>query len=271
MSKAINKIAVIITLLMGIAFMLSPFEVNAANDVSIRPTLTFSVKSGDVLSIETYCNEVNEYSGFLFLEYVSDVSASGDSTCNLLVDTASYKNLTQDEKSYIMTYALNHIKDSGMSDMSKNKIYNFIANLDSTTSALVRQLSNDVNADYYRAYSAIKPALRWVSGIFGFFVLVIFGGLTISMIIDISYIAIPLIQCYLTKNETKKPILVSNEAWKAVKETVDVNSSKDTMMLYFQKKSKQLVILSICLLYLIGGKIYILVGNFVDLFSGLLG
>lgn len=274
MTKVVKKLALIIAILMGVAIMLSPFEVMASSGTDIRPTLTFSIVGGDDIKLEEFCNKINDYAGFEFLQ----CSSTGNTkTINLIVDTGTYKRLPQDEKSKIMEFTLDNIKDSGMSSTSRNRVYNFIANLDSATSSLVRQLSSDVNADFFKAYSGIKPVLGWFSLALGIFVLFMFGALSITLVLDIAYIAIPLFQVGLNSYSQKEgqpsgpPKIVSREAWKAVEATADLHSKRDTMVTYLHLKTKQLIVLSICILYLVGGKIFIFIGSFMDMFSGLLG
>ena len=172
-----------------------------------------------------------------------------------------------------MESALTTISNSSMSTMSRNKLYNFIESQDESTASLVRQLSNDVNADFAEAYMMFKPFSGVLGVVLGVFAIVIFVTLTMMILVDLSYIVIPMIRDFLTPSSANaKPKFVSNEAWYAVKEVDGANDTqKNVLLIYLKKKTMQFVALSICILYLLSGEIYILIGNLMDMFRGILG
>lgn len=272
------RYAIMVTLLLGVAILLSPFKVMAeGNEVEANPTLTISYISGEETSIRTYVNKVNNFSsneaGMSLLEFTNEGDTTGNGTYAgvLTLDFTIYKGLAQEQKSRVMQYALENLKDSGISTMASNKIYNFIQSQDESTASLVRQLSNDVNADFAEAYMMFKPFSGVLGVILGVFAIAIFVTLTLMIVVDLSYIVIPTIQDFLTQPQGK-PKFVSNEAWYAVKEVDSENhSNKNVLVVYFKKKVLQFVALSICILYLLSGQIYILIGNLMDMFRGMLG
>lgn len=272
------RYAIVITLLLGIAILLSPFKVMAeGDDVEANPTLTISYISGEETSIRTYVNKVNNFSSneadMNLLEFTNEGDTTGNGTYAgvLTLDFTIYKNLNQEQKSNIMQYALENLKDSGISTMASNKIYNFIQSQDESTASLVRQLSNDVNADFAEAYMMFKPFSGALGIVLGVFAIAIFVTLTMMILVDLSYIVIPMVRDFLTQPQGK-PKFVSNEAWYAVKEVDGENhSNKNVLVVYFKKKTMQFVALSICILYLLSGQIYILIGNLMDMFRGMLG
>ena len=98
--------------------------------------------------------------------------------------------------------------------------------------------------------------------------------LALTIIIDITYLVIPLSHILLFKsNSGEKPHLISLEAWSAMKEAESKSgsgSSKTPLSLWFLMRVKSIVILGICFLYLVSGEIYTLIAHLVDYFSGLL-
>lgn len=270
MIRLIKKVrfALVVTLFLGVALLLSPFEV-MADDIDAKPTLTFTCKSGDANKLESYANKVNIAVDFDFIE----VDSVSDTVYNLSLDMGTYKTLSQKNKTNTMENALNYIKKSNLSTLAKNKIYNFIETQDESTASLVRQLSRDVDADFAGAYTMFKPFSGWLGLILGLFSIVIFVTLTLMILVDLSFITIPLIRDWLTpSNANDKPKFVSNEAWYAVKEVDSANDNhKNVLNLYLKKKISQFIALSICILYLLSGKIYILIGNLMDMFRGILG
>lgn len=272
------RYAIVITLLLGIAILLSPFKVMATgSDVEANPTLTLSYSSGEDTAITRYVSKVNNYTvnttGVSLLTFTNKGSTASDLTNAgvLTLDFTTYRNLSQEEKSDVMQFALENIKDSGISTMASNKIYNFIESQDESTASLVRQLSNDVNADFAEAYMMFKPFSGALGIVLGVFAIAIFVTLTLMILVDLSYIVIPIIRDFLTQPQGK-PKFVSNEAWYAVKEVDGENhSNKNVLTVYLKKKTMQFVALSICILYLLSGQIYILIGNLMDMFRGMLG
>jgi len=198
------------------------------------------------------------------------------STKNLDVELnmVGYNGLAEKEKQQVIKIALDEVRNSKLSTGTKNKIYNFIAESDATTSALVRQLSDDVNADFISAYNTyFRPFSGVIGTILGGITLLIFILLAFTTVIDIAYIAIPAFQLALSAMADKKNKsnwLCSIEAKKAVEEAQSADSSenKSSMAIYFKLKTKQFIALSLCILYLTSGKIYVLIANIIDYFAG---
>lgn len=265
------RYAIVITLLLGVAMLLSPFKVMA--DVNAKPTLAISCNSADYNLILTSASDINTSAGFTFITVSASTQVGNTSSCNVSLDMTTYKNYEQSVKTSIMESALTTISNSSMSTMSRNKLYNFIESQDESTASLVRQLSNDVNADFAEAYMMFKPFSGVLGVILGVFAIVIFVTLTMMILVDLSYIVIPMIRDFLTPSSANaKPKFVSNEAWYAVKEVDGANDTqKNVLLIYLKKKTMQFVALSICILYLLSGEIYILIGNLMDMFRGILG
>lgn len=236
-----------------------------------NPRITISnPPDGDKTRIEDLVNKVNKMSDvkFDFLTY-----SFKDGNVTIEIDMVDYKNLTQKGRQRLMQLTLSTVQNSEVSRINRNKIYNFIADEDVAVSSLVRQLSDDVRADFAGAYSYFKPFGTGLGIFLGFMVLAIMAALGLTIVFDLSYITIPLVQLGLEKKKNHgKPWGVSIEAWKAVEEAESKSGSDyaNPLFVYFRSKSKQMVAISLCLLYLVSGQLYNFIADVMDYFRGLL-
>lgn len=225
--------------------------------------------------IDDICTKVNRVSqercSFNFMGKGS--ASNGNTTVVLNMKEYTGDLVSAEDRKEIISTALEAIKDSNnLAQYDKNRLYNFIESQDNATASLVRQLSTDVNANFASAYAWFKPASGPLSTFLGLLALALFIGLTTSIIIDLSYLIIPLVHWALTSaSKEEKPKIVSNEAYLAVQEAEkNSNANKTTYLaIYIRKKAFQIVILAICILYLAGGKIYNLISWVIDAFQGL--
>ena len=171
-----------------------------------------------------------------------------------------------------MQVALDTIYNSNVSKTNRNKIYNALCKQDEPTSALVRQLSEDVNADFAGAYKYFKPFSGPLGVVLGLLTLAIFVILGLTLVIDIAFITLPFVQSCLLNNDGKAKF-VSIEAVNAVKEQESKSGSEyvNPIGIYLKSKTKQYIAIFICILYLMSGKIFSLLARFMDYFSGILG
>lgn len=297
-----NKVVVQVALflsLMGIVCGLSPLTVQAS---ASNPMITLTnVTSGDASGsagtksgriwnavdainkelqdnhgwVETAYNQVTGARSETPLDFISYELKidNGVRNVTLAINMRRYKNLANEMQQRTMQVALDGIYNSDISRTLKNKIYNEISALDSTTAALVRQLSSDVTADFASAYSWFKPfsgAIGWFLGVVS---VAMFAILGVTMVVDIAYITLPIVQLGLTKEGENKAIFVSHEAFHAVKEQQSKSGTEyvSPMGVYLKAKIGQLVAIFLCLLYLVSGRLYILLAELMDLFSGFLG
>lgn len=269
------------TLILGVALLLLPFfmfRVKAATN----PVITIAdCSSTEVSNIKKAVSDANSAitsnsgktgiaKGVKFLKFEKAEGSKTD--YDLEVNMTIYDRLEQLEKQSVIGYTLSAIQNSNISKINRTKLYNFICNNDRSTSNLVRQLSDDVTADFASAYTTFKPfsgTLGWILGILS---LAIFALLGITIVVDIGYIVIPIFQNFLDSGDANtKPKYVSLEAWNSVKEAEKGETFKEPLGIYFKLKTKQFLALGICLLYLVSGQIYALIADAMDVFSGLLG
>lgn len=276
-SIAKRKIAPIVAFLLGVVIWLSPLFVFNANAISGNPQMTISQiasNSADRQRIEELVSIINEDISKQY-DNLSDLLTTKNTGSDMTVTfvMSDYRNLPQEDKQKVMSIILNDIQDSRVSASNRTKLYNFIADSDTAVSSLVRQLSNDVTADFASAYAWFKPFSGWLGTLLGLFAIGIFILLAFSIVVDIAYLTIPFIQWFLSKSSDEaKPSLISQEAWSATKEAESKagQMERSPLGVYFKLKVKEYIILGICLLYLISGEIYTLVAYLVDYFQGLL-
>ena len=196
-------------------------------------------------------------------------------TVTIAFNKTNYVKYDSGDKQKIMQIALDLVNESSVSNINKTKIYNAVCKFDETTSRLVKQLSDNVSADYLRAWDWFKPFSGLVGTILGGVTIFLFGFIAITLILDIAFITIPFFQYWVLnkqdgKDSSKKRklgSLVSIEALNAVKTQESNNGMTNAMSLYLGSKTKQLVCLFICLLYLTSGKIYSVIASLIDYFS----
>lgn len=197
-----------------------------------------------------------------------------DKVYTIKIDMSYYNDLGSEKaKQTIMKSALESINDSGISRVNKVKIYNYVCDQDKSTSSFVRQLSDDVNADFGEAYMMFKPFSGVIGIILGVLTLGTFIALALHITLDICYITIPGIQLALYNEKTNKAKFISIEAQKAVEFAANSEGTNyvNPMSFYFKHKTKQFIAIGICILYLVSGQIYTLIANIIDAFKGIIG
>ena len=186
-----------------------------------------------------------------------------------------YEPLDTEVKENVMRILLDDINNSELSFSNRTRLYNFIAESDVAVSSLVRQLSEDVNADFYSGYEVFRPFSGVIGTILGTICLAIFVLLSLTIACDLCYMTIPLWRSFADEHfaeGNKKPKTVSLEAYKAVQTVENDNEGrKEVVSIYFASKARQMVAISICVLYLCSGQIYSLIANIIDYFTGILG
>lgn len=276
-SKLVVRVALFLCLV-GVVCGLSPLTVQASGATNPAITLT-NVPAGDAGTtsgkIYTAVNNINRdlKNKFWDTDFITYNYNSSAKSVTLTINMTQYKKLENKLQQDTMQIALDGIYNSDVSKTLKNKIYNELCALDSTTAALVRELSNDVRADFYAAYGWFKPFSGWVGWLLGSISLLMFLLLGLTMVIDIAYISLPAVQLLLTDEKKNQAKFVSHEAYSAVKEQQSKAGQKyvSPMMVYLKMKTVQFVAIFICLLYLVSGQLYSLLASMMDYFRGILG
>lgn len=181
-----------------------------------------------------------------------------------------YSKLTVDVRRGFMEKALLSTKESGLGSQVKNKVYNFIAEQDSTTSAAVKYLRSDASADFATAATWFKPFGSIFGVVLGLLSLFIFMFIGISIMVDIAYMVLPGVRVLIEGGMSGKPKWVSPEAYSSVKESensMEANNYKGYMGIYFKRRTPSILAMAIALGYLISGQIYDIIVYLIDAFS----
>lgn len=248
-----------------LAILLSSFMVKASEP---NPILELDSSSG----LDELCTNVNtlsqEYAAFDFI--TKGTTTSGKATLTLDIHTY-FEELSTDERKEVMETALTTVNSSNnISSRAKTRIYNFIANQDEVVTSMVKQLSTDVNADFATAYSWFKPFTGGISTILGFMCFAIFIFLAFTIVVDLAFLAIPAVTVFCTKENGERRFVSKEAAFAMAEAEREPNSGKSYFSIYARKKILQFAVLAICLLYLVTGKIYLLISWFIDAYQGFL-
>lgn len=160
-----------------------------------------------------------------------------------------------------------------------------IQNTAGVGSQLLTTLMSNTKPDFISANRIYEPFSGTVGTILGVISVVLMALLSLTMVLDISYIAIPAFQLMVDNDGDgkggggKKKSFISLEAINAVAAVEGSqggggqsgDSKKLAIGIYFKSRVAMLIVLCICLLYLISGNIFAFIGWFIDLFSGFLG
>lgn len=154
-------------------------------------------------------------------------------------------------------------------------------------STMLSTILSETTPDYLTANRIYAPFSGVIGTILGLLAVLIMAFLGVTMGLDIAYITIPAVQMAFGGAENgggqdgkggfKASGLISAEAKAAVKAADGGGGQggsgeyKAAVGIYFKYRWKGLVLLAICLLYLVQGEIYSLIGWFLDLFGGFLG
>lgn len=177
-----------------------------------------------------------------------------------------------------------HTGSVAPTDETVSDLMQIIAQQSGMGASMLAMLMQNTKPDYVTANRLYEPFSGVVGTILGIVSILIMALLGVTMALDLAYITIPAFQMALGGEDeggNKKggiSGIISKEA-KAACKAADGGSGgqggdgsyKAAVGIYFKYRWKGLVLLGICLLYLVQGQIYSLVGWVIDLFSGFLG
>lgn len=154
---------------------------------------------------------------------------------------------------------------------------------DGVGSKFLNEILKNTKPDFVTANAIYEPFSGLVGTILGVISVLLMAFLGIVMVCDISYIALPPVRNLVADDDgdksghkLAKSKIFSHDAIYAVQcaeNNTDGGSGggKQALGIYFKRRVVMLIILGVCLLYLIQGQIYTLVGMILDLVSGFLG
>ena len=172
-----------------------------------------------------------------------------------------------------------------VSEDTKNDWLTQLQTCDGVGSKLMTTILADTKPDYVTANRIWKPFSGPVGTIMGLGAIVIMAFLGLTMVADICYMTIPMFRGFLegeggdnaaSKNKSK---IISFEAMNAVAQAENAGggtgsqtggTGKLALGIYLKRRIVMLIVLGVCLLYLVQGQIFTLVGWILDLLSGFL-
>lgn len=221
-------------------------------------------------------NEVQ--TGYVVESAFEDLTSKGKE--DLLIDMIDASNEAVEKDSNIGSANLKLVSSETQTTWLNN-----LQNCSGVGSQLMTTLLSNTKPDYATANRIYEPFSGVVGTILGLGSILIMAFLAITMVLDLSYIGIPAFRMLVDGEDGQggqgggKPKFISYEAVSAVQMAEGGNggagqnggSNKAAVGIYFKKRVIMLVILGICLLYLIQGEIFTLVGWILDLVRGFLG
>lgn len=151
-------------------------------------------------------------------------------------------------------------------------------------SKILQETLKNTGPDLVTANKIYQPFSGLISTLLGLGAIVIFAVLGIVIVADIAYITIPPFRMITGGDDGGggggmhggggKSKIVSTQAVNAVQ--AEENSGgdgkqKSALGTYFKTRTISLIILGLCLVYLIQGQLYVLIGWILDLLNGFLG
>lgn len=134
----------------------------------------------------------------------------------------------------------------------------------------------DTKPDFVTAQRWYKPFSGPIGTLLAFGSIIAMALIGLVMVADILYITIPPVRLFVDDQGADDKMVTSKifshaaiHAVKTVEEGGD-KANKHALGIYFKSRVVELVILGICLLYLVNGRIYSFVGYILDLLSGVI-
>lgn len=186
----------------------------------------------------------------------------------LYFSNQKYSNLDTDTRKEFMKTALKLTAESSLGTQAKSKAYNFIADQDAPVTQAIRYLQSDASADLVEAQNWLRPFSGVMGTVMGVVALMTFIFLTASVIFDLAYLSLPMVQGILEHGEeNKRPFGVSREAYRSLRDVEKNPKFKGILSIYFQRRLPVFIGIAICLGYVVSGNIYDFIIFFVDNFS----
>lgn len=243
---------------------------DATNMVTVLTDAYIDVYGGDLSESET---------SSLTVESQDDASTKVQlfkTSSNYLyfsVDSFNEGNTKKVEK--VLTAFVKSLKDSSISDSTQNEIMNQIQDSDDKVAAMMFTLVfSDTKADIFTAYKWLKPLLDIVNVLLGMGAVVVIIFAITSTVIDLAYIGLPMWrEEQMEKSQSqgkKKPFGVSHEALSTVTEVEkDIAVYKNAYFIYAKRRAIVYIVLSVSIMYLVGGGISSIIGWVLNLSSGI--
>lgn len=257
-NKRMVSLLCYISLLLALTFSMGISTSVFADRSDVDSVVNIGEGQGAVASI---CARANDVSGTDILVYTGNDGI-------LSFSNKLYAELDMETKRQFMETALKTTKESSLGTQAKNKVYNFIEKQDETTSAAVKYLKSDASADFAEARAWFRPFSSGFGVVMGVMCLLIFMFLGASIVFDLCYLLIPGVQLLLERGKSnERPVGVSREAWKTQQDLERKTEYENALTIYLKRRVGIIFVCSLCLGYVISGKIYDVIVFFIDVFT----
>ena len=217
----------------------------------------------------------------------SSLLSRDDQLGHKTINEASFSQLSSSEQQRFLSdvvEASNAVADKGTGGVDESTVqlwWKELQQKNGVGSKFMTVLLQDTKPDFVAAQAIWKPFAGPVGIILGVGAIGIMSLIGVVMVADIAYIALPPVRIFASESEngkgkkTIRSFLFTHEATNAV--TIAENTggngngeTKQALGIYFKRRVVMLIMLGICLMYLVNGQIYTLVGWVLDLVSGFL-
>ena len=177
--------------------------------------------------------------------------------------------------------AIDSDKADGVTESTVQNWWKELQTKDGVGSKFMNEILKNTKPDFVTANAIYQPFSGLVGTVLGLLAILICAFLGIVMAADICYITLPPVRNFVAeddnaKGKIAKSKMFSHDAIYAVQcaeDTSDGGSGggRQALGIYLKRRIFALILLGICLLYLINGQLYTLVGWVLDLLRGFLG
>ena len=177
--------------------------------------------------------------------------------------------------------AIDSDKAEGVTESTVQSWWKELQTKDGVGSKFMNEILKNTKPDFVTANAIYQPFSGLVGTILGLLAILICAFLGIVMAADICYITLPPVRNFVAEDDNSrgkiaKSKMFSHDAIYAVQcaeDTSDGGSGggRQALGIYLKRRIFALILLGICLLYLINGQLYTLVGWVLDLLRGFLG
>ena len=224
-----------------------------------------------------------EGSYYKYKDLVSTVS--NKETPNTLLNINFYNQLTKGAKTDFLTdyfnagrmttdYCIKHDFQEGVTEETMQMWTEMLQYEVGEGSQLLTMLLAQTKPDFASASRIYEPFSGVVGTVLGLGSIIIMSLLVVTMLLDISFISIPAVQVMFGDDSGNSGIhskLISKAARRAVQQDGGDKGTKEELVAYLKGSFVKLLALGVCLLYLVSGNIFSLIGWMIDLFQGFVG
>lgn len=203
-----------------------------------------------------------------------------------VIDEVKFNELTSKGQSLFLsdlnkaaTTVVSNDTTSTYSYESQTNWYKVLQQQNGVGSKFMNVILENTKPDFVTANAIYKPFSGIVGTTLGLAAVLIMAFLGVVMACDIAYITLPPFRLLVSDDDKGggivKSKLITHDAIYAVRKVEEDSDSngapKQALGIYLKRRIFALILLGICLMYLIQGQLYTLVGYILDLVSGFLG